>query len=493
MKAGEQFVFTSCLFQAVLCREFLINLPESIEAVRGLCVFIPCSFDFNEQYEAQLYINPVGVWYKGDNWAKHKVFSSKTSEGNQIDGKIIGDLRRKNCTTIFYNVNESDSGEYYFRIVSGNLKYIYPSSFYLNVRGSPIIPSIRLYKEDQGEVEDQNEVVEGTSVRLICLARSPCPFNPPTFTWNFLPEDGTHEQNHNTRFSSSQLNFNATHLHHGLDFTCNVTYWLQNNTKSVQSFFMLHVLYGPRNMSVIASPSASVDLGSSVSLSCSSDANPAVQSYTWYRENGEHIGSGTHLTINETVSTHSGLYYCKAQNQQGEQKASVYLDVQYAPQISPFSSCNNAQDLIMCSCEVHGNPSPKLVWHLSGQTVLPSDSTSIQEESVGDTVLKSFITIHLSFLGTPTLQCIGVNNLGIDAHLFNLSKSECRHTLVPYLVLCLSVLLLLCVGSISFLIYKLKESFGKIKVLKSGNIYASLQLTAPNTYEIVQTHRERRL
>ncbi|XP_053364160.1 myelin-associated glycoprotein-like isoform X2 [Clarias gariepinus] len=407
MKAGEQFVFTSCLFQAVLCREFLINLPESIEAVRGLCVFIPCSFDFNEQYEAQLYINPVGVWYKGDNWAKHKVFSSKTSEGNQIDGKIIGDLRRKNCTTIFYNVNESDSGEYYFRIVSGNLKYIYPSSFYLNVRGSPIIPSIRLYKEDQGEVEDQNEVVEGTSVRLICLARSPCPFNPPTFTWNFLPEDGTHEQNHNTRFSSSQLNFNATHLHHGLDFTCNVTYWLQNNTKSVQSFFMLHVLY--------------------------------------------------------------------------------------APQISPFSSCNNAQDLIMCSCEVHGNPSPKLVWHLSGQTVLPSDSTSIQEESVGDTVLKSFITIHLSFLGTPTLQCIGVNNLGIDAHLFNLSKSECRHTLVPYLVLCLSVLLLLCVGSISFLIYKLKESFGKIKVLKSGNIYASLQLTAPNTYEIVQTHRERRL
>ncbi|XP_053506029.1 myelin-associated glycoprotein-like [Ictalurus furcatus] len=242
MKAVEKFAFTCCLFQAVLCREFYINLPESIEAVRGLCVRIPCSFDFKEQYDEELQNNPRGVWYKGDSLAKHKVFSSKTTEDNKIDGKIIGDLHRKNCTTIFYNISESDSGEYYFRIVSGNLKYIYPSSLYLNVRASPISPSITLYKEDQREVEDQNEVVEGTSVSLICFARSPCPFNPPIFTWNLMPEERRQEQNHNTRFSSSQLNFNATHLHHGLTFTCTATYQFQNYTKSAQSSFILHVL-----------------------------------------------------------------------------------------------------------------------------------------------------------------------------------------------------------------------------------------------------------
>ncbi|MCI4388651.1 hypothetical protein PGIGA_G00088480 [Pangasianodon gigas] len=297
MKAAEKFVFICCLFQGVLCREFSISLPESIEALRGLCVLIPCSFDFKEQYDEELQNNPRGVWYKGDSWAKHKVFSSKTTEGNKIDGKIIGDLYRKNCTTIFYNIN------------------------------SPISPSITLYREDQGEVEDQKEVVEGTSVSLICSARSPCPFNPPIFTWNFPPEERRQEQNHNARFRSSQLNFKATRLHHGVNFTCTATYQLQNITKSAQSSLTLHVLYAPRNTSVSASPSASVLLGSSVSLSCSSDANPAVLNYTWYRENGGQIGTGKHLTISKTASTHRGLYYCRAQNQLGDQKSSVYLDV----------------------------------------------------------------------------------------------------------------------------------------------------------------------
>ncbi|KAF7693741.1 hypothetical protein HF521_007494 [Silurus meridionalis] len=327
MQFAVKFVITCCLYQAVLCREFFISLPESIEALRGLCVLIPCSFDFKEQYDEQLQNNARGVWYKGDSLAKHKVFSSKSTEGNQINGKIIGDLYMKNCTTIFYNISESDTGEYYFRIVSGNLKYIYPSSLYLNVRATPISPSITLYKEDHGELMDQKQVLEGTLVRLMCSARSPCPFNPPTFTWNFLPEEGRQERYHNARFRSSQLNFKATHLHHGRDFTCTVTYQLQNFNKSEQSSFTLHVLYGPRNTSVSASPSASVLLGSSVSLSCSSDGNPAVLNYTWYRENGEQIGTGNHLTINTTDSPHSALYYCRAQNQHGDHNSSIHLDV----------------------------------------------------------------------------------------------------------------------------------------------------------------------
>ncbi|KAK3544989.1 hypothetical protein QTP86_031014, partial [Hemibagrus guttatus] len=317
--------------RAVLCREFSISLPESVEALRGLCVLIPCSFQVEEQYDADLQRDPTGIWLKdGTDVNRNKVFNSKVTTENKIEGEIIGDLLVKNCTTIFYDIRQSDNGDYYFRLdISKYLKYTYTStSVSLRVQDSPISPSITLYKEDQGEVEDQNEVVEGTSVSLICSAPSPCLLKPPTFTWNFLPEERRQEQNHNTSFSSSQLNFNATHLHHGLTFTCTTTYQLQNQNKSAQSSRTLHVLYGPRNTSVSASPSASVLLGSSVSLSCSSDANPAVLNYTWYRENGEQIGTGNHLTINTTDSTHRGLYYCRAQNQHGDHNSSVVLDVQ---------------------------------------------------------------------------------------------------------------------------------------------------------------------
>ncbi|XP_053364122.1 sialoadhesin-like isoform X3 [Clarias gariepinus] len=360
MKSTEKLIIVCFLFEAVLCSEFSISLPESVEALRGLCVLIPCSFQINKEYDAQLQGNATGIWTKDSHdHQTNTVFNSKIPEQNKIKGEVIGDLRKKNCTTIFYNISESDRGVYYFRIeTSGSLKYTYHSSS-VSVR---VRDSIRLYKEDQGEVEDQDEVVEGTSVRIICSAPSPpCLLNPPTFTWNLLPEERRQEQNHNTTFSSSQLNFNATHLHHGQDFTCTATYWLQNKTISVQSSLTLHVLYGPRNTSVSASPSASVVLGSSVSLSCSSDANPAVLNYTWYRENGEQIGTGDHLTIITTDSTHSGLYYCRAQNQHGDQNSSVYLDAQYGPRNTSVSASPSASVVLGSSvslnCSSVANPS----------------------------------------------------------------------------------------------------------------------------------------
>ncbi|KAM9467794.1 B-cell receptor CD22-like [Clarias gariepinus] len=363
MKSAETLIIVCFLFEAVWCREFSISLPESVEALRGLCVLIPCSFQINKEYDAQLQGDLTGIWTKDSTDHKtNTVFNSKIPEENKIKGEIIGDLHMKNCTTVFYNISESDRGVYYFRIeTSGILKYSYTSpTVSVRVRDSPISPSIRLYKEDQGEVEDQNEVVEGTSVRIICSAPALCSLNPPTFTWNFLPEERKQEQNHNTSFSSSQLYFNATHLHHGQDFTCTATYWLQNKNISVQSSLTLHVLCGPRNTSVSASPSALVVWGSSVSLSCSSDANPAVLNYTWYRENREQIGTGDHLTINTTDSTHSGLYYCRAQNQYGDHNSSVYLHVSYGPRNTSVLASPSASVVfgssVSLSCSSDANP-----------------------------------------------------------------------------------------------------------------------------------------
>ncbi|KAK9975607.1 hypothetical protein ABG768_020851, partial [Culter alburnus] len=57
--------------------------------------------------------------------------------------------------------------------------------------------------------------------------------------------------------------------------------------------------------------------GRSVTLSCSSDANPPELNYTWYRDTEEHlkpVQTGQNLTINNTDPTHSGRYVCTAQN-----------------------------------------------------------------------------------------------------------------------------------------------------------------------------------
>ncbi|CAM4566244.1 unnamed protein product [Leuciscus chuanchicus] len=76
-----------------------------------------------------------------------------------------------------------------------------------------------------------------------------------------------------------------------------------------------------------------------------------------------------------------------------------------APKISPSSSCNGT-DVTVCFCEVDGNPSPELEWHLSGRPASNSSNTFISEERLNSTGLRSSITLHQSLSHTSTLQCV---------------------------------------------------------------------------------------
>uniref|UniRef100_A0A8D0ACG9 Ig-like domain-containing protein n=1 Tax=Sander lucioperca TaxID=283035 RepID=A0A8D0ACG9_SANLU len=86
-------------------------------------------------------------------------------------------------------------------------------------------------------------------------------------------------------------------------------------------------VYGPKLPSVSVSPSAEIVEGSSVTLTCSSDANPAAK-YTWYKENEDSPkASGQIFTITDFRAEHSGNYYCEAQNRRGRQNSTLHLTV----------------------------------------------------------------------------------------------------------------------------------------------------------------------
>uniref|UniRef100_A0A671TG12 Ig-like domain-containing protein n=1 Tax=Sparus aurata TaxID=8175 RepID=A0A671TG12_SPAAU len=83
----------------------------------------------------------------------------------------------------------------------------------------------------------------------------------------------------------------------------------------------------PRLPSVSVSPSAEIVEGSSVTLTCSSDANPAAN-YTWYKENEDSPkASGQIFTITDFRAEHSGNYSCEAQNRRGRNETAVHLTV----------------------------------------------------------------------------------------------------------------------------------------------------------------------
>ncbi|CDQ78788.1 unnamed protein product [Oncorhynchus mykiss] len=85
----------------------------------------------------------------------------------------------------------------------------------------------------------------------------------------------------------------------------------------------------PRNTSVSVSPSGEIVEGSSVTLTCSSDANPPVDKYTWYKKNvTSPKASGQSYSITNISSEDRGDYYCEARNIKGtETSIPVHINV----------------------------------------------------------------------------------------------------------------------------------------------------------------------
>eukprot|EP00064_Thunnus_orientalis_P025583 superscaffoldBa00013306_g25973 len=83
----------------------------------------------------------------------------------------------------------------------------------------------------------------------------------------------------------------------------------------------------PKLPSVSVSPSHEIVEGSSVTLTCSSDANPAAN-YTWYKENEDSPKASVQIfTITDVRPEHSGNYYCEVQNRRGRHNSTLYLTV----------------------------------------------------------------------------------------------------------------------------------------------------------------------
>ncbi|XP_049900748.1 B-cell receptor CD22-like [Epinephelus moara] len=76
-------------------------------------------------------------------------------------------------------------------------------------------------------------------------------------------------------------------------------------------------VYAPKRPSVSVCPSAEIVEGSSVTLTCSSDANPAAN-YTWYKENQTLLSEEPQLVFSSIQSSDSGQYFCAAENELGK-------------------------------------------------------------------------------------------------------------------------------------------------------------------------------
>uniref|UniRef100_A0A671TGX7 B-cell receptor CD22 n=1 Tax=Sparus aurata TaxID=8175 RepID=A0A671TGX7_SPAAU len=244
----------------------------------------------------------------GDTKVKETFWFTKERRYQHVDLKTDSDYQdrveyscsEKSCTLRITDLRESDSAAYKFRFITNQ-----PGGRYT---GSPGV-TLRV----TGNILSHTVIFPNLKCHSSCR----------------LPDHSSYIWYKNGQKVQSQTSSTYSNYFNSADsYSCAV---------EGHEDFLSPPVYAPKLPSVSVSPSAEIVEDSSVTLTCSSDANPAAN-YTWYKEEQKLLQSpeGSHY-LTSVSSEDGGNYSCKAQNQHGQTSSSVFIDVQCESHIPPKS------------------------------------------------------------------------------------------------------------------------------------------------------------
>ncbi|XP_041959452.1 sialoadhesin-like [Alosa sapidissima] len=264
-------------------------------AVTGSSVVMPCSFT----HPIVLMVTKVYWRYRRDH---NKKFTDITADKNpKYKGRIQyfwnKNKNKTNCTFKLSKLMMSDNGEYFTRIETEDSenKWLSRSKVTLSVKELSVgIPE---------PVMEDNDVT--LSCNNICSSK-----DIPSVIWKKNGQDLHVKQKH-----QNELIFQSVSTGDEGNYSCALKHNEDHPSKPVE----LNVMFPPRVPSVSVSPASETLEGASVTLTCSSDANPPVENYTWYRRTAAEtvrVGTGERINFNLTPDR-AGLYHCEAHNSVG--------------------------------------------------------------------------------------------------------------------------------------------------------------------------------
>ncbi|XP_035277699.1 B-cell receptor CD22-like isoform X3 [Anguilla anguilla] len=280
--------------------------------VRGSTVVIPCNYSYPNK---SMKVENV-IWCKPEKCSDYHVDNGSANDvTSQFKGRAmyLGD-KKNNCTLKIKDLRYEDSGSYWFRFESQDKnKWTGVPEVKIEVTGLRVnITSSRGNKP----------IMEGDNVTLTCAANNSCNLNQSDFTLL--------KNKQLTQGLPSPHTFKSISNQSSGNYSCALK---DNRTISFEEI-ILDVQYPPRETSVSVSPREAEE-GSSVTLTCSSDANPRVQDYTWFKNNiTVPSENAMTYTISNICSRDSGQYHCMVRNEHGAHNSTA---VSLSPAVKPSS------------------------------------------------------------------------------------------------------------------------------------------------------------
>lgn len=338
-------VFADVRSQCTKRADLTITAPQKMRGLSNSCLEIPCSFTSTTPGEFNDRRATTGVWIKNDSRFQNSKDSVIFNSSNQAIGypmKFTGNLKERNCTTLFSNVTSHYSDKYFFRIE--NRPFMATASCHpleIEVRDSPPSPQINI----------SGALRENESVTVTCTAVVPCPDFPPRLTWNlhnvssqtFRNTDGVLQTHIHVRMTLSDE-------HDGLSVACTASYPVQRSYRDAMQSKTLDVNYAPKNTRVSVSPQGPLPAGSWVILRCSSRAKPPISKFTWFRSSQDGGGAKTTVSFGAVYTfnfTDGGDYWCEAKNDVGAEESKIRLTIQGQKKTSSVTGIVAASVVVM--------------------------------------------------------------------------------------------------------------------------------------------------
>ncbi|XP_040003017.1 B-cell receptor CD22-like isoform X2 [Xiphias gladius] len=266
----------------------------------------------------------------------------------------------------YFHLHTSGPGDKYHCAIGGDVPVRSPPVY------APEFPAV--------SVSPSGEIVEGSPVTLNCSSNA-----SPAANYTWYKEDA----NPGLPSLQKSLSFGSIKSSDSGRYYCRA----ENELGWMSAPTVIVVKYAPKLLSMSATPSGEIVEGSSVNLTCSSDANPAAN-YTWYKGNQTLLqGPEGFYHFTSISSEDRGFYRCKAENQFGQiNSSSLLVDVQYAPKLVSVSASPSGEIMegssVNLTCSSDANPAANYTWYKGNQTLLQGPEgfyhfTSISSEDRG--------------------------------------------------------------------------------------------------------------
>ncbi|XP_028049270.1 interference hedgehog isoform X2 [Monomorium pharaonis] len=252
------------------------------------------------------------------------------------------------------------------------------------------------------------EVEEGNTVPITC----PVPYSEPEgivqfYKNNVLIKD-TELANGKTTMVLNNVKLTDSGSYH-----CSVTNYitlvvLTSNHKTILNVYA-NFTFQPPYLTKQPQTQYTVPRGKNVTLECFGAGYPVPQ-VTWSRLGGslplKSVKSPNGLTLVHVQPSDRGEYDCAWNNEAGQIKSVIILKVVEPPRVTkPPRPCKTLEGgKLQLSCDVTGEPAPKMEWLINGEPLMPSKTVEMRDSTL---IISEVEKKHAGIV-----QCVASNQYG---------------------------------------------------------------------------------